>query len=265
MISLTILAIPLLLVMLPVDLLSAERLRIAVSNYNLSSLSMGVAHSRGFFKEEGFDSEVIRMNPNVATTAAVTGDVDFSALIGSLIGAAIKGAPLKLVACSQDRTPIVFVARPSIKSVKELRGKTIGIPSYGSTPDVVGRMVLKHFGVDPEKEIKAIGLPTDAARLAALKEGMVDAIVVAPPIDYEGKKLGFNVLARAGDIFTFPYNGLGTNMRKIKERPDQVKRAIRALIKANNYIRKNREGTIRVLVDWAKTKPELAAASYDSS
>ena len=208
---------------------------------------------------------MIRMNPNVATTAAVTGDVDFSALIGSLIGAAIKGAPLKLVACSQDRTPIVFVARPSIKSVKELRGKTIGIPSYGSTPDVVGRMVLKHFGVDPEKEIKAIGLPTDAARLAALKEGMVDAIVVAPPIDYEGKKLGFNVLARAGDIFTFPYNGLGTNMRKIKERPDQVKRAIRALIKANNYIRKNRDGTIRVLVDWAKTKPELAAASYDSS
>lgn len=85
----------------------AERLRIGVSNYNLSSLSMGVAHSRGFFKEEGFDSEVIRMNPNVATTAAVTGDIDFSALIGSLIGAAIKGAPLKLVACSQDRTPIV--------------------------------------------------------------------------------------------------------------------------------------------------------------
>jgi NitT/TauT family transport system substrate-binding protein len=224
----------------------AERLRIGVSNYNLSSLSMGVAYSRGFFKEEGFDSEVIRMNPNVATTAAVTGDIDFSALIGSLIGAAIKGAPLKLVACSQDRTPIVFVARPAFKSMKELRGKTIGIPSYGSTPDVVGRMVLRHFGVDPEKEIKAVGLGTDAARLAALKEGIVDAIIVAPPIDYEGKKLGFNVLARAGDIFTFPYNGLGTNTKKIKERPDQVKRAIRALIKANNYIRENREGTIRV-------------------
>ena len=125
-------------------------------------------------------------------------------------------------------------------------------------------MVLKHFGVDPEKEIKAIGLPTDASRLAALKEGIVDAIIVAPPIDYEGKKLGFNVLARAGDIFTFPYNGLGTNTRKIKERPDQVKRAIRALIKANNYIRNNRDGTIRVLIDWTKTKPELAAASYDS-
>jgi NitT/TauT family transport system substrate-binding protein len=265
MIPLKLFALLLALVVLPQKVLSADRLRIAVSNYNLSSLSMGVAHARGFFKEEGFDAEVIRMNPNVATTAAVTGDVDFSALIGSLIGAAIKGAPLKLVACSQDRTPIVFVARPAIKSVPELRGKTIGIPSFGSTPDVVGRMVLKHFGVDPEKEIKAIALPTDASRLAALKEGIVDAIVVAPPIDYEGKKLGFNVLVRAGDVFTFPYNGLGTSTRKIKERPDQVKRAIRALIKANNYIRKNRDGTIRVLIDWAKTKPELAAASYDST
>lgn len=93
----------------------------------------------------------------------------------------------------------------------------------------------------------------------------MDAIIVAPPIDYEGKKLGFNVLARAGDIFTFPYNGLGTNTKKIKERPDQVKRAIRALIKANNYIRKNRDGTIRVLIEWTKTKPELAEASYDSA
>jgi ABC-type nitrate/sulfonate/bicarbonate transport system substrate-binding protein len=265
MLLLQAMAVLLLILAEPGNLLGADRLRIAVSNYNLSSLSMGVAHTRGFFKEEGFDSEVIRMNPNVATTAAVTGDVDFSALIGSLIGAAIKGAPLKLVACSQDRTPIVFLARPAIKSVNDLKGKTIGIPSHGSTPDVVGRMVLKHFGVDPEKEIKAIALPTDSARLAALKENMVDAIVVAPPIDYEGKKLGFNVLVRAGDIFTFPYNGLGTNIRTIKERPDQVKRAIRALIKANNYIRKNRDGTTRVLIDWAKTKPELAAASYDSS
>ena len=63
----------------------------------------------------------------------------------------------------------------------------------------------------------------------------------------------------------FPTTAWERILRKIKERPDQVKRAIRALIKANNYIRKNRDGTIRVLVDWAKTKPELAAASYDSS
>ena len=129
MIPLKLFALLLALVVLPQKVLSADRLRIAVSNYNLSSLSMGVAHARGFFKEEGFDAEVIRMNPNVATTAAVTGDVDFSALIGSLIGAAIKGAPLKLVACSQDRTPIVFVATGPATPTSRSRSSTGATPT----------------------------------------------------------------------------------------------------------------------------------------
>lgn len=243
----------------------ADKVRIGVSNYNLSNLSVGVAHTRGFFKEEGLDAEIIRMNPNVATMALITGDVDYTTLIGSIIGAAIKGAKLKMVACSQDRTPLAIVVKPEIRSVKDLKGKMIGIGSYGATPDLLVRMVVKHHGLDPEADIKATALGTDGARLAALKEGVVDAIIVAPPIDYEAKKLGFNVLVRTGELFQFPYNGLGTNVKKLAERPDQVKRSIRALIKANNYIRKNKEGTVAVLIQWAKTRPELAVASYDSS
>lgn len=77
--------------------------------------------------------------------------------------------------------------------------------------------------------------------------------------------MGFKIISRAGDIFRFPYNGLGTSMRKIDENPDEVKRVLRAMIKANGFIRKNKEGTVQVLVNWAKTKPEFAAAAYDSS
>jgi NitT/TauT family transport system substrate-binding protein len=126
-------------------------------------------------------------------------------------------------------------------------------------------MVVKHFGIDPETEIKVLALGSDAARLAALKEGVVDVIIVAPPVDFEGQKMGFNILSRAGEVFRFPYNGLGTSVRKINENPDEVKRVLRALIKANGFIRKNKEGTVQVLVEWAKTKPEFATAAYDSS
>jgi NitT/TauT family transport system substrate-binding protein len=126
-------------------------------------------------------------------------------------------------------------------------------------------MVVKHFGLDPETDIKVLALGTDAARLAALKEGVVDVIIVAPPVDFEGQKMGFNIIIRAGDVFRFPYNGLGTSMRKLSENPGEVKRVLRAMIKANGFIRKNKEGTVQVLVNWAKTKPEFAAAAYDSS
>jgi ABC-type nitrate/sulfonate/bicarbonate transport system substrate-binding protein len=243
----------------------ADKVRIGVSNYNISNLTVGVAQTKDFFKQEGIEAEIIRMNPNVATMALVSGDIDYSTLIGSVIGANLKGAKLKMIACSQDRTPLSLVGKAAIKSVTELKGKTIGVGSYGSTPDIIARMVVKHYGVDPETEIKMIALGSDSARLTALKEGVVDAIIVAPPVDFEGKKMGFNILSRAGDILRFPYNGLGTSAEKITERPDGVKRVIRAIVRANGFIRRNREGAIQVLVNWTKTKPEFAEAAYDSS
>ncbi|HVR16312.1 MAG TPA: ABC transporter substrate-binding protein [Candidatus Limnocylindrales bacterium] len=243
----------------------ADKVRIGVSNYNISNLTVGVAQTKDFFKQEGIEAEIIRMNPNVATMALVSGDIDYSTLIGSVIGANLKGAKLKMIACSQDRTPLSLVGKAAIKSVKELKGKTIGVGSYGSTPDIIARMVVKHYGVDPETEIKMIALGSDSARLTALKEGVVDAIIVAPPVDFEGKKMGFNILSRAGDILRFPYNGLGTSVEKITERPDGVKRVIRAIVRANGFIRRNREGAIQVLVNWTKTKPEFAEAAYDST
>jgi ABC-type nitrate/sulfonate/bicarbonate transport system substrate-binding protein len=72
-------------------------------------------------------------------------------------------------------------------------------------------------------------------------------------------------LARAYELFKFPFVGLGTNVKKINERPEEVKRAIKALIKANRYIRANREGSVQVLMEWGRTGKENAAVSYDST
>ena len=246
------------------DLDAADKVRIGVSNYNISNLTVGVAQTRGFFKQEGIDAEIIRMNPNVATMAPASADVDYSTLIGSAIIANLKGARVKIIACSLDRTPLSLVSRADIKSVRDVKGKTIGVGSYGSTPDIIARMVVKHHGIDPESEIKLLALGSDAARLTALKEGIIDVMIVAPPVDFEAKRMGFNIISRAG-VFPFPYNGLATGMKKLAERPDEVKRVLRAMLKANNYILKNRDGTIQVLVNWAKSKPEFAEAAYDSA
>ena len=109
------------------------------------------------------------------------------------------------------------MGKPEFKSVKDLKGRTIGVGSYGSTPDIVARMIVKHFGVDPDTEIKVLALGSDAARLAALEEGVVDVIIVAPPVDFEGQKMGFNILSRAGDVFRFPLQW-SRNQRKKDQR-----------------------------------------------
>jgi len=75
--------------------------------------------------------------------------------------------------------------------------------------------------------------------------------------------LGLNVLARAYEIFTYPEGGLVTTTTKIKAKPDEVKRVIRAGIKASRYIRTNRDGTIQFLMEWQRIDKEIAAGTYE--
>ena len=252
------------LLLLPPHAGAMDRIRIAVSNPNMPNLTSAVAQKKGFFKAEGIDAEIIRMNPNVSITALASGDIDYCQLFGAVVAGAMAGLPVRVVVGFINNWPLTLIAQPEYRSVKDLKGKTLGVSSYGATPDVAARLIFKHFGVDPEKEIKALALGSDAARITALKQRVVDVIVISPPADAQMEKLGFNILAKAYELFNFPYLGIGSHTRKIKERPDEIKRVIKATIRANRFIRENREESVRILVEWGKVEREYAYASYDA-
>jgi NitT/TauT family transport system substrate-binding protein len=243
---------------------AVDRIRIAVSNPNMPNLTVAAARQKGYFKEENIDAEIIRMNPNVAITALATADVDYCQLFGAVVGGAIAGLPVRIVAGFLDNWPITLIAQPEYRSLKDLKGKTLGVSSYGATPDVGARMMIKHVGIDPEKEIKVLALGSDAARITALKQRVVDIIVISPPADAQMEKQGYNILARAYGLFNFPYLGLGTHLKKIKEKPDEIRRVIKSTIRANRFIRDNRDEAARMLVAWGKVEPDYAFASYDA-
>ena len=241
-----------------------DRIRIAVSNPNMPNLTVAMAQHKGFFKDENLDAEIIRMNPNVAITALATGDVDYCQLFGAVVGGAIAGLPVRIVAGYLDNWPMTLIAQPELKSLKDLRGKTLGISSFGATPDVAARLMIRQAGIDPDKEIKILALGSDAARLTALKQRVVDVVVISPPADAQMEKQGYRILARAYELFSFPYLGLGTHTRKIKEKPDEIRRVIKATIRANRFIRDQRDETVKTLIAWGKVEREFAYASYDA-
>jgi NitT/TauT family transport system substrate-binding protein len=244
---------------------AAEKVRLSISALDVSFLTAGVASKRGFFKDEGLDVEVIRMNANVSVPALSSGDIDYTMVFASVIRGALRGLPMKVVASFMDSSTHMLIARSELKAVKDLKGKTLGVSTFGATADVAARMMIKQSGVDPEREMKIISLGPDRARFAALKEGIVDVIVISPPADSEAKKLGFNVLARAYELFSFPFTGIGSTTKKIREKPDEVKKMIKAGIRANRYVRQNRDGAIQVLMEWGKTDREAAGNTYDST
>jgi NitT/TauT family transport system substrate-binding protein len=244
---------------------AADPVRIAVTNPNMSFLPSGVALKKGFFKDEGLQVEVIRMNvPNIIT-ALVTGDISYTLIFGSVVRGALRGMPMRALASLLDGSTHALVGKSEYKSGKELKGRTVGIGNFGGTDEVAGRMMLKSLGLDTEKDLKFIALGPDRARLAALKEGLVDVAVIAPPADALGRQMGFHVLRRAYEVFSFPFIGVGANLKTIEGKPEEAKKVIKALLRANRFIREDKEGAVRVLMEWGKVERDHATASYDST
>jgi NitT/TauT family transport system substrate-binding protein len=244
---------------------AADKVRMSISAVDVSFLTAGVALKRGMFRDEGLDLELIRMNANVSITALATGDIDYTMVFASVVRGALRGMPMRVVASFMDSSTHLLIARPEYKTIRDLKGKTLAVSNYGATSDVAARMMMKHGGVDPEKELKIIQLGGERGRYAALKEGIVDVAVLSPPTDTDAQRNGFRVLSRFYELYKLPFTGIGTNLKKLKEKPDEVKRMVRAMIKANRFVRSNREGTIQTMMDWIKVDRESAAATYDST
>ena len=243
---------------------AADKIRIGFPDFAAQFGSLPLAQKKGFFQEQDLQAEVIRMNATVGIAALANGEIDYYPGIGPGVAAALQGVPIKVVACYVPSAPFALIARPEFKSVQELRGKAVGLNTFGGNIEVVARLIFKHFGMDADKEVKFLALGTNERRFAAMKQGLAAATLGTPPLDFFGKKFGFVVLARAHELFSYPASGVLASVKKIKERPDEVKRLIKAGIKFNRYFRQNREGAIQAMIEWMKIDRETATATYDS-
>ena len=243
---------------------AADKITIGVPEHNAQFVPLALAEKKGFFREAGIQADVIRINPTVALAALVNGELDYWTVIGNSVAAAIQGVPLRVLACYVPGSPSALIARPEFKAVQDLRGKAVGLNTSGGALESTARLIFKHFGVDPDKDIKFLALGTNERRFSSMKQGLTAATMGSPPLDYIGKKMGFVVLARAHELFSYPTSGIVASLKKIKEKPEEVKRVIKAGIKANRYIRQDREGTIQTIIEWSKADKETATAGYES-
>ena len=210
---------------------AAEKIRMSVSgSYNMVFLAAGVAHHKGFFKDEGIEADIVVMTAPASLAAISNGDIDYTLLTGSVIRAAIPG-----------------------------------LAGFGDATHVLARLILAKHGIDPNKELQFIGLGSDSGRFNALQQNLADMVVTSPPWDFEGKKLGYNILTRAYEHVNYPLAGVGVNQKSLQSNRSQVKRVIKALVRANRFMRENREESVKILVAWGKGKPEHAYAAYDAT
>jgi NitT/TauT family transport system substrate-binding protein len=242
---------------------SLEKVRIGMPSLSLSFIAPQVAYARGFFREEGIDAEIIRIATNIGIVAVTTKEIGYTTAVGAGLRSAVRGLPLKVVTYFNGRPMHVLVAKPELKTLPDLRRKVIGFAGYGDSTEFMLRAILRQAGLELEKDVQAFQVSGSGQRLQALLSGKLDAAIVPPPFNFEAESKGFVRLMAAADVFETSVSGLALHVDTLRDKPDQVKRMLRALLKAQNFIRSNKPGSVRVIADWLKLEPGIAQSSYD--
>ena len=228
-------------VLLPPDA-RAETVRTVVPRATLNYLSIPVAETRGFFRDQGLENETIVIPGSTAIAALVSGNVDYSGAGGSGMRAALRGAPIKAVKFQTEKVTWYLLAAADIQKISDLRGKRVAVGTVGDTQDSLITMLVEREGLT-SRDITRVAMPSrnTTNTILSLKTGAFAAAVVNADESLLGEKEGLRTLAFVGDLFPFPFQGFMATDKLIAEKPNDVKRWLRAMARSLMFIRERPE------------------------
>ena len=244
-----------------------RKIRAAVTSISGSMVPPWAAHEAGIFKKYGLQVEVIAMPSGVqGTNALIAGEVAFVQISGgTTTGAAVGGADIRIVATTVGTLLLNLVVRPEIQKPEQLRGKSIGISRYGTSLHTGARIAMKHFGLEPGKDVHIVEIGAGDWIVSALEGGRVQAAVFGYPATGRALKLGNHVMLHLPTL-NIPYASTGVSTRGdiIRNDPDLVRRYLSAQVEAIALMKKNRAFTLKTLSKYLRTDDrDLLSESYD--
>jgi ABC-type nitrate/sulfonate/bicarbonate transport system substrate-binding protein len=193
------LAVVLAHVLSPNPELGAASSEVIISHASMSttSIPLWVTQRQNFFGKYGVKSKVVWVRGNPAQIATlVSGDTQIAyGGASTALAATIGGRDMKIIASLSSRESLDLVARPGIKSTKELAGKRFGIQSVGGGVWKTATVWLEHFGMDERRDNVQMIVVGDVTVLSqALETGLLDATVVPGYLSRRLASKGFTIL-----------------------------------------------------------------------
>jgi ABC-type nitrate/sulfonate/bicarbonate transport system substrate-binding protein len=245
----------------PNPAVALEEVIVSYAGPTVTFLPAEVARQRGFMREQNLDVKLLLTRSEVDRAALVSGSVDYTLRAGSSFVSAARGLPVRIVLVGTMRPFWGLVVRPEVKSVTELKGKSMGVPGFLGSQHVSAKFILKHYGLDPDKDI-VYRIVDSGTRIAGMSSGAIDCSMMDYGEAFRAKNAGFKFLVNAADLHGLLAGGLAVNTKKLKEQPDQVRRMLKAMVQALKYIQDDPEGTQQVMMSWLKIDREMAADIY---
>jgi NitT/TauT family transport system substrate-binding protein len=233
---------------------------------NLWPVHIGI--EKGFFSAEGLTIDLVYAHSNTAVVQQLAaGSINVSVATGLVdpIRATDKGAPVAIVRIEVQAPPYALLAKPEIKSIAELKDKTI---SVGGAKDItrifLERMLAPH-GVNPG-EFDMMFAGATSARFFALQSGAVDAALLTSPFNFHAESAGFTNLGMtmqyARDL---PFSGVIVNRNWAKANPSDAEKFVAAYTRSIGWFldAQNREEAIKIMVAVSGLNLQDVEKGYD--
>jgi NitT/TauT family transport system substrate-binding protein len=244
--------------------LSAEtlqKIRFAIASRSNIVAPKHIAISKGFFKAEGLEVELIQMNPRLSATALVNEDVSYTDAFTSTFRAMMQGFPIKLVLVHQKKAPYFLITRPEIKDIQQIKGRKLGVATLRGSDHLAADELMLSKGFNPAG-VQPIVIGDAATRYQAMIAGVIDVVALATPQDYMLKQKGYTVLAGPPEV-SVPGSGVFTSEKFLRENTLTVRKTIRALLRSHSYILDNKPESVQAMMQWLPQSLEVANHSYD--
>ncbi len=239
-----------------------KKVRLGVAATSVGFLPIYTAYHRGFYRDEGIDLEIILMSLAAANNAFFKGEIDYSAGLTGLALAAARNYPAKILIFTVAKPLQSFMSRKDIKDPRDLRGKKVAGSSPGGSATILAYQALRHFGLEPGKDVQVLPMGgSGAGRLAVLEQGVVDASLLSVPENIIALHKGYNELIFLGDVVNFPQNGFGTSVARIQQQPEEVYKMVRATLRGLLFVtdESTREQTRDIMMkQWRVSDTKLA-------
>jgi len=218
---------------------------------------VGIAHdllkimgNKLIFEKHGLNAQSIYIGSgSLMNQAVVAGSIQFTTSdLPSQIQSALAGIDFKIISVTIDRLDGAIMAHKGIRSPQELKGKKIAISRFGSMSDIVTRMVLRHWGVDP-KDVVLMQVGNTPTRIAAILSGQVDGGLINPTDVDRMAASGCCVLLADLSALDIPYARFGVAglASYFKANSDTAARVLQAFTEGIHYYKTHPEDGMAAL------------------
>ncbi|MBB5539024.1 ABC transporter substrate-binding protein [Rhizobium giardinii] len=214
---------------------SSQHLSLAGGAQGFNWLPVFIAEEHGIFARHGLTIEYKKMGTvDKATIAVLEGEADLA--ITPPEGAVsnfVKGGELRVIASNSNRLPMSLVAQPSIKSIKDLKGKKVGTSSLTEGTAIYTQMLLSKEGLQypGDYEFELAGIHTK--RWEALLAGEIDCAPQPAPWNFLAEREGFNLIGEINEVIPeIVFAAVIGRKNWLDGNRDVVVRFLRALIDA---------------------------------